>query len=310
MQSSSEYPLRPLTIGEIFDRAVTIYVRNFVPFTLIVLTLLAPLAILQYFALPSSASSLAQIAKQASDPKATVSPFTNEQLALLFGVVFLAAIFAPFINNAVAVGVARLYSGDRPNYGQSFAKVFQRWLPLIGTAFVNLLILGGLYGFTVFVLMIVVIIGVTLVQPALPLAIAFFVLAGIGLLAVIPLFLMLLIVYAFSTYATSIEDANVSRAIASGFSRVFGRKELKKSILMALAYIALEIGVLTIGLTVAVVLQMVLKLDAVQLVITTVMNAVLTAFLAILLAVYYYDVRTRTEGLDLETDLQRLSVTG
>ena len=34
---------------------------------------------------------------------------------------------------------------------------------------------------------------------------------------------------------------------------------------------------------------------------------VATAFVTILLAVYYYDIRTRVEGLDLETDLQRLT---
>ena len=33
----------------------------------------------------------------------------------------------------------------------------------------------------------------------------------------------------------------------------------------------------------------------------------LTAFLTVLMAVYYYDVRTRTEGLDLEVELERLT---
>ena len=40
---------------------------------------------------------------------------------------------------------------------------------------------------------------------------------------------------------------------------------------------------------------------------TTVINAMVTAFITILLAVYYYDVRTRTEGLDLEVALERLT---
>ncbi|HEY9180348.1 MAG TPA: hypothetical protein VIO32_06480, partial [Candidatus Baltobacteraceae bacterium] len=42
--------LRPLTMGEIFDRAITLYVRNFVPFSLIVLVVVVPSAVMQYFA--------------------------------------------------------------------------------------------------------------------------------------------------------------------------------------------------------------------------------------------------------------------
>ena len=41
--------LRPLGFGEIFDRAITLYIRNFVPFAAIVMVLVVPLAILQYF---------------------------------------------------------------------------------------------------------------------------------------------------------------------------------------------------------------------------------------------------------------------
>jgi hypothetical protein len=312
MQTSPEYPLRPLTIGEIFDRAVTIYVRNFVVFTLIVLTLLAPLAVVQYFALGSTSQSLAQIAQQTSDSSskapATKPPeLTNQQVAVFAIVIVLAALFAPFVNNAVALGVARIYGGERPSYGSEFAGVFTRWLPLIGTALVNLMILGGLYGATVFVFVIVVTIGVMLVVHALPIAVALFILAGLCLLAVLPLFLMLLIVYAFSMYATTIERVDPGNAIASAFARVFGRSEIKKSLLMALAYMGLELGVLCISVALGLLLTIVLKLPALQLVISTIVNAMLVAFLAILLAVYYYDVRTRKEGLDLETDLQRLT---
>lgn len=309
MHESQEFTLRPLTIGEIFDRAVTIYVRNFVVFTLMVLTLLAPIAILQYFALPSQAQSLAQIAQQASDAgsKTPAPALSNAQLGMLAAILLIAVLLAPYVNNAVALGVASLYNGERPSYGASFGAVFSRWLPLLGTALVNLLILGGAYGFTVFVLVILITIGAVLVQPALPIAVAIFVLAGLVLLAIVPLFLMLLIVYAFSMYASTIERADPGRAIASAFSRVFGRSEIKKALLMALAYVGLEIGVVTISVTLALVVTMVLKASAIELVISTLVNAMLAAFLTIVLAVYYYDVRTRKEGLDLETDLKRLT---
>ena len=46
--------LRPLGFGEIFDRAITLYIRNFVPFALIVGVMIVPLAVLQYFVDASS----------------------------------------------------------------------------------------------------------------------------------------------------------------------------------------------------------------------------------------------------------------
>ena len=48
--------LRPLGFGEIFDRAITLYVRNFLPFFAIVLVLIVPLGIVQY-SLDSSQSA-------------------------------------------------------------------------------------------------------------------------------------------------------------------------------------------------------------------------------------------------------------
>jgi hypothetical protein len=48
MIAPSAVELRPLSIGEIFDRAVTLYVRNFVLFSLMMLTFIIPSAIGQY----------------------------------------------------------------------------------------------------------------------------------------------------------------------------------------------------------------------------------------------------------------------
>ena len=70
MEDVHERPaLRALTIGEIFDRAVTLYVRNFVVFTLIVLTLLVPIGVLQYFYSDKAANSFAQLMRQIQHPR-------------------------------------------------------------------------------------------------------------------------------------------------------------------------------------------------------------------------------------------------
>lgn len=308
MVSTPAFALRPLGIGEIFDRAVTLYVRNFVSFTLMVLTLLAPLAVVQYIALPDRGGSLAQAIGQIEHPVKTARvPVSNEEIVALFVIFAIALIFAPFVNNAVAVGVARVYNGEEPDYGASFATVLRRWLPLLGTAVLNVLILFGLYIAMVIGLVMLATVGILLVRPALPLAIGVFVLAIVAFLAVLLLFLLLLVGYAFAMYSTSLEDASPARAIGLAYRRIFNRVEFKKALLMALAYIGLQLGVFTLSTTVALLVTLVVKNYALELAVNTVVSAMMAAFLTILLAVYYYDVRTRVEGLDLETDLQRLT---
>ena len=98
-----------------------------------------------------------------------------------------------------------------------------------------------------------------------------------------------------------------AHAIGEAFRRIFNRRELGKATLISLAYLAIEFGATFIAGAVAFLALSAIHSTIVQLVITTVINAAVTAFTTILLAVYYYDVRTRSEGLDLEVDLERLT---
>jgi hypothetical protein len=109
--------LRALAIGEIFDRAVTMYVRHFAVFTLIVLTLLVPIGILDYFVTDRSTSQLSQLLAQIAHPTVhSGSIYSPSQISTLLGVALLALLLAPFTNNAVAVGVAAIYAGRTPTY--------------------------------------------------------------------------------------------------------------------------------------------------------------------------------------------------
>ena len=55
--------LRPLGFGEIFDRAITLYIRNFLPFAGIVAVVVLPIAVLQYFIDTSSMTQFDQAMK-------------------------------------------------------------------------------------------------------------------------------------------------------------------------------------------------------------------------------------------------------
>ncbi len=305
MNEMPAYPLRALSIGEIFDRAVTIYVKNFVLFTAIVLTVLAPYAVAQY-ALFSGQGGFEQIFTQAQHPNVPVPTLPPGALVGIVSLAFLAVLLAPFASNAVAVGVAEAYSGRASGYAAAYKRVLRRAFPLLLTLITSGLILLGTYMGLGIVVVIVAMIGVAFVKPFLPLAVLIFAIAVACFLALIVALIMLVMMSTFATYATVLENADVGQAIQSAFRRIFSRPEFTKAFLMALAYLAIEFGVMVLAGSLAFAVLMFMHNLGLQLVFSTILNAVLTAFITVLLAVYYFDVRTRTEGLDLEVDLGQL----
>jgi hypothetical protein len=298
--------LRALSIGEIFDRAVTMYVRNFAVFTLIVLTLLVPIGVLQYFYTDKAGDTLAEAIRAIEHP--TSGPqYDFSQLMALFGIGLLVLFLAPFVNNAVAVGVAAIYAGRKPAYGDGFARVFARWAPLVGTSVLSMLVLIGSYVLLAFVLAIIAVFAVALTRGIPVLEITFAICGILLLIVIIVFFIMLVLACAFALYATTIEASRPADAIGEAFRRIFNRREFSKALLISLAYLALEIGTLILSGVVGVFILDMLHSNALQIAVATVINAMLTAFLTVLGAVYYYDVRTRTEGLDLEVALDRLT---
>jgi hypothetical protein len=295
--------LRALSIGEIFDRAVTMYVRNFVVFTLTVLTLLVPLGVLEYFLTASSTSSLAQLMQQIAHPTSPMSSYSSTQIGAFSLLILVAAIFSPFTNNAVAVGVAAIYAGRTPTYRDGYARVLRRWGPLVGAMLLCVLIFIGAYLAIVLGVTILVLTGTALLAaaPALGIPLA---LVGIVLLL---FFLLLVLCCAFTLYATTIEEVSPADAFGESFRRIFNRRELGKATLISLAYLAIEFGAAFLGGAVGLLVLSAVHSTIAQLAVNTVINAAVTAFITILVAVYYYDVRTRSEGLDLEVELERLT---
>jgi len=309
MDDASGRPLlRSLSVGEIFDRAVTFYVRNFVVFTLTVLTLVVPMAFVQYFTFGASDEFARAMDGFRHPTSAQALHYTASQMTGIALVLLVAVFLAPYVNNAVAVGVATIYAGGKPSYATGFARVLQRWLPLLGTIVLTLLIFLGLY-LGVFVAALVVGGVIGMLGAAIPVAgpiVA--VVAVIALvIAAILAFLVLILWYAFVLYATTIERANPSHAIGEGFRRLFNRREFGKALLIALAYLAIEIAVILVIAGVSALTDLVVHSPVVDVIVNSLINAMLVAFLTVLVAVYYYDVRTRTEGLDLEADIERLT---
>lgn len=307
MKDVNERPaLRALAIGEIFDRAVTMYVRNFAVFTLIVLTLLVPIGILQYIYTQHAGDSLEQLLRQIQHP-GSGPPYDSSQLAMLVAIALLVLFLAPFANNAVAVGVASIYAGRKPTYRDGFARVLTRWGALVGTSVLSMLVLIGTYLVIVIVCAIALVLGVALARGSLTAAVVFSIVGIVLFFAALVFFIVVVLSCVFALYATTIEGLRPGDAIGEGFRRIFNRREFRKAVLLSLAYLALEFGALIVSGVIGILILDMVHNTALQVAIGTVINAMLTAFLTVLVAVYYYDVRTRAEGLDLEVALEHLT---
>ena len=301
----ASYPLRALGIGEIFDRAITIYIRHFAPLTLIVMTLTVPIAILQGLVAPDRVG-FARAIQDMSHP-GSATPFNTPEFVAIMLISMVALMLFPVVYSAVAVGVADIYNNKAPSYARSMSRALRRFWPLMGVTLLYGGIIGGVYVGFVIVIMLLAFLTAALMSVSTVLGVIGWIFVGIVALALVAALLLLVLGLAFSTYATVIELKGVIVALTSSFSRLYTRKEMAKALLMVLAYCGLNLGILLLTGALSFGADSLLHNNIVDLVIQAIVSACSGAMLTVLLAVYYYDVRTRSEGLDLEVELARLT---
>jgi len=306
--------LRPLGFGEIFDRAITLYIRNFVPFAGIVAVVVLPLAVFQYLIDLSSMPQFDQAMKilthpNAPPPTTPIMPtfLTDPRVAALFALTLL-VVYAvyPFALNAVAIGVARLYRGRPVAFGPCYQASLRRWPQVIGTILIEFAIFLAWY--VAFVIVAGLAIGATVLVGSAQLALGVVVgiIAGLVILAALLLLAPVFVALTFAMNAVVIEEKAVIAAIGSGFTRVFNREEFWRSILFALASIAILGGA---GMVAGIFsyAALIFHQIALEVIVTSLFRAAIAPFSIVLLAVYYFDVRIRREGFDLEAGLDRLA---
>lgn len=298
--------LRPLTLGEVFDRAVTLYVRNFVPFTLIALAVIVPMAVLQYFAGLHASATFTQLLAQMQKPGSVPAPAQTGADGLWgFANIFASITLGAFATVAIAAGAGRIYRGERIEWGACYGRAFARTpailfmllIEITGLAFV--LLAGGMAIGITFGLAIV------FLRVATVLAVVAFVFAFAVLVLWLVFLVLCYLAFAFAYNAVGIEGVNMWKAIGSGFSRIFNRGELFRACLVALAFMAIYLGLMVVSVSVAALFESV-SLHIINVAVSAAIGLVSMSFLGILIAVYYFDVRVRREGLDLQMQVDSL----
>src|SRR5580700_9425839 len=236
----SEQPavnLRPMSIGEILDRAFTVYFKNALVLTAALIVVLIPMLVLNYLGQKDLLGlDLRMMTDAMKNPAAPPPPpdfnqLMNDYTSSLpyLGLTILLATFAlPFTNSAIIAGISRSYLGQPVRFVDCYRDAFARWQ--------HVLILAVLW-------IVTLVIGVIVVYIALIIIVLIFALAGAALVPkapavagvlfaviLIPTFLWLIIAslqvylaWALSFAAITLERVDPLKAFGSGFSRVFGR---------------------------------------------------------------------------------------
>ncbi len=298
--------LRPLGIGEIFDRAVTLYVRNFLLFTIIAAFVVVPMSIAQYFVVVEQGGAWAQILDQARHPThsgATLAPVFGTSFLLLIAV---SVVLTPFMYVAMAAALGRIYKGEVTDWRTAYAVALRHAGGILLTVLCQFAILFAAIFAGAIALGLAFAASMLLVRTFAPLGVVMVILAMILLLVYVVAIMLCYLAIALAFDAIGIEEAQFSQAISSSFARIFNRSEVGKAALICLGFFAVEIGLMLVTAMVDGVLQSFLHQPIVQTIFEGLISAVATGFIGVLIAVYYFDVRIRREGLDMQAAIDQL----
>jgi len=301
---ASEIPaiLRPLSFGELLDRAVTLFVRNFWLLCGLGAIVYLPLTLVQSFMgdfwlqyLQLMNRILTSGGKAPNVPANTAMIARMNAISLLEIIVWVVA--APLAAAALAHAASRLVTGESTSFRESLQLALQRWgnvllfgvlwAVLLGVVFVAgylALVLFGLFAF--------------LVVRSIALGIIF---GGIFLLAWLVILVIAVIAGGVGFATLIVEPVNALRAFAAGLERAINRAVVWRSLVVGLLYFAVAFGFSAVAYAAGFGLLFLLHSGIPLMILIGVTSVVQFGFSLLIIVLYYYDLRIRREGTDLAT---------
>jgi hypothetical protein len=314
-----ETVLRPLGIGEILDRAVNVCVRNFVTLGVIYLVFVIPLSVIQYYATKDFATVLQAIVESAKSGHGAASADVLQKLgsanAGYSGInawtvlLWVAAIaVGPLPAGALIAAVAAVYLKQPTSFALAYRVGLARWANLLGVELMYCFAGGFLYLIAVLGILAVFFAVGVLYSVANTAGIVLGVVVGIVVL-VLAIVVVTLVALALqmSFLACVIERANFVTSFLSGLRRVFTGIGVRRALPFGLAYIAIFIGVGIVGGVGEVVLTGLLRSPAAGVAYGAVVRLISAAFSTAFVVIFYYDLRVREEGLDLQLQAESVA---
>ena len=305
--------LRPLSIGELLDRAFHLYFRHIAVFTGTVAIVIIPSLVMSYFqTAPLLNWYIDMVRHQIQAPNST--PDLSKLAALQPSDGWLAVQWAiivlgiPLAYAAVVAGVSRAYLGLPITFAWSYRYALRRWLAIIILVIVWVFALA----MTIFVLALFIGFAIAIVAVAtraagnnlfFAISSTFFVIGA--MLAAFCIGIMLYLTFALSFISVIIEDVDPIKAIGAAFSRVFGSGQFWRGFVFALALTGIQLGATLVGAGGGALLAYIFKAPALYLILAGMVNLFYAPFAVVAAAIFYYDIRIRREGYDLQMLVQR-----
>jgi hypothetical protein len=265
--------LRPLSIGEIFDRAVTLLVRNWATFGIIAAVGILPWQLLNLVTVITGIAVFGAIGALGT------------------------AIFPTITALATAAVVAQIYRQEELDWRAALSIGFGRFFRVLGAS-----ILIGLMMFIPLAIVLGIGFAAGLFKFANPVA---DVIAVTFIAAAALWFIAGTLVYAYTVSAIAIDDYGISDSIGKAFE-LFAGPQAGRALTFALAFALISVGVSFAGS--ALLAFIATSLHSAPL--AYAVNAILLfgSYLVgdALIAVYYFDVRIRREGYDLQVSLDAM----
>ena len=309
--------LRPMNVGDILDRSINLYRRNFITLMGIAAAVTVPIAALQVigvlFAVPLDLFSLNESPSRATTALATAG------YAGLFVVFFIAAIVASvgyaFQAAAMVIAVSESLLGRALTIREAYRKILRPGWSLLGSMFVLGVLNGLIVGFYFACAFIPFIFAAasgrtdSSASSVFAAGVAVLVCIGIGPLVIALAFIN--VRFLFIPQTVILENlgalAGLRRSwqlVHGSFWRVLFIVFLMYVLILFLSAVptyAISFGALLVP---SVVVQTVLNT-----VIGTVIGVVTTPLYLAVLTLLYYDLRIRKEGFDLELRAQEMRAT-
>jgi len=294
------------------DRAVTLCVKYFVPFALIQLAFSIPFGVVRYYATQNFATMMQTFtsAMQSQGAGKPVDPYAMSVMLSRGGVadagwtfafVLGSFLFLPLVVGALIDATSAAYLGTIPTFAESYRVGLSRWLNIIGINVLYAVSGGGLYVIAFIATLLVVFAVAAIVAAAHWVGVALGVALGIvGLVVTLALIILVTMALQISYFACVVERANFAVAFIAGLRRIARGAGLKRALLVGFAYYLVLVAIGVVSFAGQLLFSGLLRSPIAGTAFVTLVSVATAAFTTAFMTIFYFDLRVREEGLDLQ----------
>lgn len=297
-------PLRPLGIGDILDRAVRIYRRNFVTLVSIIAVISLPLLLIQVLA---AALTLPWLTNSVNGDAFAIQALGGLFFLAQFVTVIVTFFATIFQVGAIAAFVSEQLKGRTLSLREAYGQALRRGVSLV----IATVLLG---------LVIVTLLGVLFVPFLLPLGISSIARSiddsVLGIMSVLvccfglPLsliYLYLSVRWMFYGQAIVVENYNSTGGLGRSWKLVKGKfwRTLGFYLILAILVIAFTTGPIYLLTFFSFLIPSLALATIMNSVAQTLLQVIILPIQYVALTLYYFDLRVRQEGYDLELQLEQ-----